>query len=124
MPPPHRILIVDDAAEMRVLAAAALRVLPDVEILEADGGEAALRWAATVPLALVLTDLQMPGVDGYELIRRLRADPATHAIRIVSMSADAHNLDRARELGSDATIAKPFRVETLRALIRPLLPAG
>jgi CheY-like chemotaxis protein len=122
VPTPRRILVVDDAAEMRALASAALRSLPAVELLEADGGEAALRWVATVPIALVLTDVQMPGVDGFELIRRLRANPAARALRIVAMSADAANLECADELGADATIAKPFRAGAIRALVEPLLP--
>ena len=124
MPPPHRILVVDDSAEIRALAGAALRQLPGVELLEADGGEAALRWIGTVPVALVLTDLQMPGVDGFELIRRLRADPATVGLPIVAMSADADNLPCADELGADATIAKPFRADTIRSLVEGLLPRG
>jgi CheY-like chemotaxis protein len=116
--------VVDDAAEMRALAIAALRALPSVEMLEADGGEAALRWVATVPIALVLTDLQMPGIDGFELIRRLRANPALGGVRIVAMSADAANLDCAAELGAEATIAKPFRAEAIRRLVEGLLPPG
>ena len=123
MPPPRRVLVVDDAAEMRALAIAALRSLPAVELVEADGGEAALRWVATVPIALVLTDIQMPGIDGFELIRRLRRGAAP-AIRIVAMSADATNLECARELGADATIAKPFRAEAIRRLVEPLLPGA
>jgi CheY-like chemotaxis protein len=124
VPAPRRILVVDDAAEMRKLAMAALRSLPAVELVEADGGEAALRWMATVPIALVLTDLQMPGVDGFELIRRLRADPTRGGLRIVAMSADPENLECADELGADATIAKPFRADAIRALVEPLLPMG
>jgi CheY-like chemotaxis protein len=122
VPTPRRILVVDDAAEMRALASAALRSLPAVELVEADGGEAALRWVASVPIALVLTDLQMPGIDGFELIRRLRANPAARALRIVAMSADATNLKCADELGADATIDKPFRAGALRARVEPLLP--
>jgi CheY-like chemotaxis protein len=118
----RRILVVDDAAEMRALAGAYLRRMASVEVIEADGGAAALRWAASVPVALVLTDLQMPAVDGFALIARLRADPATRAIPIVAMSADATILAGASELGADATIAKPFRAEGLIELLSPLLP--
>jgi CheY-like chemotaxis protein len=118
----RRVLVVDDAAEMRALARAYLRRMPSVEVIEADGGAAALRWAATVPIALVLTDLQMPAVDGFALIDRLRADPATRAIPIVAMSADATILKRASALGADATIAKPFRAEVLIGLLLQLLP--
>jgi CheY-like chemotaxis protein len=124
VPPPHRILVVDDSAEIRALAGAALRHLPGIEILEADGGAAALRWVGTVPVALVLTDLQMPGVDGFELIRRLRADPARRGLPIVAMSADANNLACADELGADATIAKPFRADVIKSLVAGLLPPG
>ena len=124
MPTVRRILVVDDAAEMRLLAMGALRGLAAVELVEADGGEAALRWVATVPVALVVTDLQMPGMDGFELIRLLRADPARRGLRIVAMSADPENLESAAELGADATIGKPFRAEALRVLVEGLLPKG
>lgn len=107
---------------MRALAAVALRQVADVELLEADGGEAALRWIATVPIALVITDVQMPGIDGNELIARVRADPAAQETTlIIAMSADAHNLVRSQELGANATIAKPFRADRLIGLVEELL---
>lgn len=106
---------------MRALAAVALRQVADVELLEADGGEAALRWIATVPIALVITDVQMPGIDGNELIARVRADPAAQETLIIAMSADAHNLARSQDLGANATIAKPFRADRLIGLVEELL---
>lgn len=69
---------------------------------------------------VVLLDLNLPRVDGYEVLRRLRADPATAAIRCVALTASAmrDEVERMRAAGFDAHITKPFDVEALLAHLR------
>jgi CheY-like chemotaxis protein len=108
------ILVVDDD---RATATFLVTVLEDAgyQVLAATG-EAALRLAQERTPALVLLDRRMPGIDGREMARRLRADPTTTAIPLVLMTADAHDRE---ELAAavDGWLAKPFHLATLFATV-------
>jgi two-component system cell cycle response regulator DivK len=115
--PAPLILVVDDQEPVRQLTSAILEQYLGAELVEAaDGAEALLRVAARCP-SLVLTDLMMPGVDGAELARRLKADPATSGVPIVAMSGGP-NRDEALAAGCDDFIAKPFRPQALVEIVR------
>ena len=75
----------------------------------ATGDEALERWRRRRP-DLVLLDVMLPGLDGFELVRRLRADPRGAAVKIVMLTAKGQRRDRAlaEETGADAFISKPF----------------
>jgi CheY-like chemotaxis protein len=117
------ILVVEDDEPIRL----ALRELLEVEGYEVelacDGAEALERIARETP-ALVVTDLQMPVVDGAQLCTRLRGDPRTAQIPIVVLTA-AHRLDSVRDR-VDAILRKPFDIDvllsTVAQFIRPTLP--
>jgi DNA-binding response OmpR family regulator len=87
-----------------------------------DGAEALAAIADERPDVLVL-DAMMPRVDGYETIRRLRADPATASLPVILLSARARSADAAAGLdaGADIYLSKPFRSEELAAAISQLL---
>jgi len=97
-----RILVVDDEPDQRFLLR---RVFERAghQVVEAGDGAAALDSARESPPDLVVTDLMMPVMDGVELIRRLRSEPATAAVPILSVSGDWH-------LGgaADAVVPKPY----------------
>ena len=86
-------------------------------------GESALESIAHSPPDLVLLDLMMPGVDGYEVCRRLRADPATRELPVVFLSALGEAASKARgfEAGGTDYITKPFEAIEVRARVRSLL---
>ncbi len=113
------ILVVDDDG---ATATFLVTVLEDAgyAVLAATG-EAALRLAQERTPALVLLDRRMPGLDGPEMARRLRADPRTAAIPLVLMTADAHDRE---ELAAavDGWLTKPFHLTTLFATIDPWAP--
>ena len=116
---PTRVLIVDDNEMFTEMAKAALS-LADYDVATAPGaGQALLQIPVFLP-DLILMDVQMPGMDGIELTRRLKADPATKHIVIVAFTAyalkgDAINLQAA---GFDGYTAKPVNVMTLPAELR------
>jgi CheY-like chemotaxis protein len=87
-----------------------------------DAGEAMAAIRAAAP-RLILMDLQLPGVDGLELTRQLKADPATAGILVVALTAYAMKGDeqRAREAGCDAYVAKPIDTRALPGMIASLL---
>jgi phosphate regulon transcriptional regulator PhoB len=86
------------------------------------GGEALARVRATAPDLIVL-DLMLPGMDGLELCRRVRADPATAALPIIMLTAKADEVDRVvgLEVGADDYLAKPFSTKELVARVRAVL---
>jgi two-component system cell cycle response regulator DivK len=85
------------------------------EVHTARDAESALEAIASIRPGLILMDIQLPGMDGLELTRRLRADPDTRDIVIVATSAYAMASDKrkAREAGCDGYIVKPIDVRTL-----------
>lgn len=84
----------------------------------ADGDEG-VRRARTDPPAVVITDLLLPGCHGFEVVRRLREDPATRSVPIIVLSAKIFPADRAKALalGANAFIEKPFQMEELVAVV-------
>ena len=120
----RRILVVEDQEDNR-------RILRDLlgsvgyEILEAVTGDEGVMLATTQCPDLILMDIQLPGIDGYEATRRIKADPALRHIPIIAVTSYALSGDDARALaaGCDAYVAKPFSPRALLAKVREYLPA-
>ncbi len=113
-----RILIADDNADMRAYLARLLRRYWQVETV-ADG-EAALKAAKASPPDLVLSDVMMPRLDGFELLGALRADPRTRSVPVVLVSAraGADSAVEGLEAGADDYLVKPFSARELVARVR------
>ena len=119
----RRVLVVDDVPTNVDILARALR--DDYRITIAGDGESALRSVAHAPPDLVLLDIMMPGLDGYEVCRRLKRDPATRDIPIVFLSSLDEAPDKAKgfEAGAADYITKPFEILEVRARVGALLRA-
>jgi sigma-B regulation protein RsbU (phosphoserine phosphatase) len=118
-----RILIVDDTASNVDILVAALR--HDYKQSVALNGESALQSIERNRPDLVLLDILMPGIDGYEVCRRLRASPQTHEIPIMFLSSLEEVQDKTRgfELGANDYVTKPFELLEVKARVRSLLNA-
>jgi two-component system, cell cycle response regulator DivK len=117
-----RILMVEDTEDNRQI----LRDLfagTDYELLEAADGAAGLAMAQAHRPDLILMDIQLPVLDGYETTRRIKADPALSAIPVIAVTSYALSGDerKARAAGCDAYIAKPFSPRQLLAKVREFL---
>jgi adenylate cyclase len=119
--PNPTILVVDDE-ERNVRLLEAVLVSHGYDVVSAGSGQEALeRVAAAVP-DLVLLDIQMPGMDGYEVCRRLRKEPATGFLPVVMVtSSDTEVRVNAIEVGADDFITKPFNQQELLARVRSLV---
>ena len=120
-----RVMVVDDNALNIELVRFVLGADGMEVAAAADAEQALLALPAFAP-ALVLMDIQMPGMDGVTLTRRLKADAATRHIVIVAFTAYAMKGDEARlrEAGCDGYIAKPIDVKTFAARVRLHLAAA
>ncbi len=120
----RRILVIEDHDENR-------RILRDLltsggyEIIEAVTGLDGVSMAEKERPDLILMDIQLPGIDGYEATRRIKANPALHRIPIIAVTSYALSGDDAQalEAGCDAYVAKPFSPRALLAKVREYLPS-
>ena len=118
-----RILVIEDHEDNR-------RILRDLltsagyEPIEAVSGEEGVALAEAHRPDLILMDIQLPGLDGYEATRRIKANPALHHIPIIAVTSYALSGDevKAKEAGCDAYVTKPFSPRALLAKIREYLP--
>lgn len=118
------ILVVEDQADNRQIVRDLL-TNAGYTLLEAVTGEEGVRLAESQRPDLILMDMQLPGMDGYEATRCLRANPTLGHLPIIAMTSYALRGDdtKAFEAGCDGYIAKPFSPRALLATIRTHLPA-
>lgn len=114
-----KILVVDDDNELRGLVAFALRQAGYLPVEAEDGPSAVERFARERP-DLVLLDVNLPGFDGFEVLRRLRAT-ATTPVMMLTVRAAEEDQVRGLDLGADDYLPKPFSPRTLLARVRALL---
>ncbi len=122
-----RILIVEDSGTMRSLLVQALEDLdPDAKIDEAQNGFEALRMLPRERYDLILTDINMPDINGLELVSFVKGNPSYQTIPLVIVSTEGSDRDRAKglQLGADGYLVKPFEREDLQRLVSELLDAG
>ncbi len=117
-----RILVVDDEADIRELVRWNL-ASEGYEVLDCESGEQALSLARSRDPDLIVLDLMLPGMDGLEVCRRLKADPKTGRIPVVMLTAKGEESDivTGLEVGADDYIAKPFSGKVLVARVRRLV---
>jgi CheY-like chemotaxis protein len=117
-----RILLVDDnTTNLQVLFQA---LSPEgYELLVAQSGEDALETAQSAMPDLLLLDVKMPGIDGFETFRRLKAESGTAAIPVIFLSAHANveSIEQAGALGAEGYLTKPFDFDVIIAKVREVL---
>lgn len=118
-----RILIVEDSSAMRTYIRAGLEGAPELgdelDIVEAGSGFDALRLLPRSSYDLVITDINMPDINGLELLRFVRQAPHLRrvALLVISTQSSDRDRDRALALGADVFLAKPFTPEVLRGAV-------
>ena len=117
-----KILIVEDDLDIAEMLNAYFRV-QGYEVFTVNWGEDGVRAAQTVLPDLIILDIRLPDIDGYEVARRVRSDRRTHETPIIFLTEKRERLDRLQgfEVGADDYITKPFDVQELRLRVRNAL---
>lgn len=112
---PSTVLVIEDNEDARQMLAAHLAA-SDYRVLEAADGLQGLALAQAERPALAVVDIGLPGLDGYQIAERLRADPQTRGMRLIALTGYGQEADRqrAREAGFDHHLVKPLRIEQLQ----------
>jgi len=118
-----KILIVDDEKEMVNTIRRALSLIKDLEIDAVHDGLAAVKKFMEFKPDLILLDMRMPGLDGYEVCTTIRKDPAGQKVKIVMISGamDMDAVERVAQAGANDFLAKPFRNEFLQLKVERIL---
>jgi two-component system cell cycle response regulator DivK len=119
-----RILVVEDQHDNRQILRDLL-VPAGFDLIEAWDGETAVTKAKAEHPDLILMDIQLPGIDGYEATRRIKADPSLKQTPVIAVTSYALSGDeeKTRAAGCDAYVAKPFSPRQLLKKIREFVPA-
>jgi two-component system chemotaxis response regulator CheY len=122
-PTEYRCLIVEDSPMMRQLLVFALSRVKQLKVTEADDGVDGLKKLAAGRFDIILTDINMPIMDGLKLVKRVRTDPIHKDVPIVIITTESAEEDRQRALalGANAYITKPIQAPQVIAKVRELL---
>jgi len=115
-PPPPRALVVDDEKGVTTLLSAAIRQeFPEYEVIEAHDGFAAGEWVASTRPRVVILDLRMPGMDGFEVCRRIKSREDGEAIAVIAVTAhpSPEVEQKILQCGASALLTKPVDLEAL-----------
>ena len=115
--------MVDDSPTMRQLIVFALNRIPELQIEEAGDGVAALKKLSAEPFDLLLTDINMPIMDGLKLLSLIRNDPQYKTLPVVVITTEGAQMDRERAIaiGANEYITKPIQTARIIEVARQLL---
>ena len=118
-----KILITEDSPTMRALIVSTISALGDFEVLEAANGFEALRILPREKVDMVITDINMPDINGLELVSFIKGNPNYKSIPLVIISTEGSERDREKgiSLGANAYLVKPFSPKELQGLVSRFL---
>jgi len=118
------LLLADDSVTMQKVVGITF-ANEDIDLVTVDNGDAALERAKAIRPDVVLADVGMPGLNGYELCEALKRDPALQHVRVILLTGtfDTYDEARARDVGADAHVSKPFEAQALVDQVHALLNA-
>ena len=122
----YNCLVVEDSPMMRQLLVFALSRVRNLRVTEADDGVDGLRKLAAGKFDLIITDINMPIMDGLKLVKRVRTDPVHKDTPVIIITTEGAQEDRKRalELGANAYITKPIQAPQVISKVKELLKIG
>jgi len=121
----HTVLLVDDNAQNLELLEAYMEDMPEVRVITATNGIEAMQKVAAESPDLILLDIMMPKMSGFEVCKRIKSDPKTRDIIVIMVTAlnETSDVERAAECGTDDYLSKPIDRHSLIEQVRSLLAA-
>lgn len=118
-----RFLVVEDSPTMRQLITFSLKRIPGAKIVEASDGVDALKKLKEERFDLIVSDINMPLMDGLKLVSMIRNDPANQSIPIIIVTTEGSQMDRDKglALGANAYLSKPIQTNELLKVVKELL---
>jgi two-component system chemotaxis response regulator CheY len=118
-----KVLVVDDQLTMREVARLALQAMGVRNIIDAENGDDAFKKATTQPLDMIISDFNMPGMDGLGLLRAVRGHPAVRKLPFILVTGRGDNalVVSAAQAGVNNYIVKPFTAEMLREKVEAVV---
>jgi len=118
----HRVLVVDDNRMNRIKMTRALK--DAYQVTQVQGGQEALDLLLAQPIDLVLLDIMMPGMDGFEVLRRMKDEASLRDIPVIVVSGleDTESVNRCLEMGAVDFISKPFDLVQIKTCVDRSLP--
>lgn len=118
-----RFLVVEDSPTMRQLITFSLKRIPNSKIIEASDGVDALKKLKDEKFDLILSDINMPLMDGLKLVSMIRSNPAYQSIPIIIVTTEGSESDREKglALGANAYLSKPIQTNELLKVVKGLL---
>jgi two-component system chemotaxis response regulator CheY len=117
----HKVLIVEDCPTMQDLIATTLTILEISDVIKADNGKEGLIQFSENYVDLIITDLEMPEMNGYEFIEKIREIDSQIPIIVCSANRDRRDIELAHSKGADAYIKKPFGINDFKKRVDSLL---
>jgi two-component system chemotaxis response regulator CheY len=119
-----KVMVVDDSPSVRQQVGMAL-TQAGYGVVEAVDGQDGLGKAATSGVSLVICDINMPRMNGLEMVEKMKADPKTSALPVVMLTSEGQPalMERAKKAGAKGWIIKPFKADLLIAAVKKLVPA-
>lgn len=117
------VLIAEDSATMRAFIVSTIEEIGEFNIIEAESGFEALKALPRNKFDLIITDINMPDINGLELINFVKKNPSYLSIPLIIISTESSEKDREKglALGADEYITKPFKPEVLQQKVRKYL---
>jgi two-component system, chemotaxis family, chemotaxis protein CheY len=118
-----KVLVVDDQLTMREVTRIALQEMGVRQIIDAENGDEAFKKATTQPLDMIISDFNMPGMDGLALLRAVRGHPAVRKLPFILVTGRGDNalVVSAAQAGVNNYIVKPFTTEMLREKVEAVV---
>lgn len=118
-----RVLVVEDSSAMRSLIATTVEEIRGIEVVEAGNGFDALRILPQQRIDLIITDINMPDINGLEIVHFVKSNPNYHKIPVIIVTTERGEEDRKKglSLGASEYITKPFNPEDLRQIVVRLI---
>ncbi len=124
--PTRVVMVVEDSPTTRSMIISAVEDMDDFTVVEAANGFEALKKLPEFPPDLLITDINMPDINGLEVVRFVKGNPRYRHIPVIIVTTEGRDVDRERgmKLGADRYIIKPFRSDELKRHVRELLAKG